>query len=235
MVSLRFAFCAIVLALLLTNPGVGLEAATKNVRADQVISNAIEFLRNSQAKDGSYGTANGPGITALVTTAILRHGRSANDPMVAKSLAYLRKFLQSDGGIHQAGTLYRNYETCLAIMCFSEANQDGRYDELLAKAQSFVKGIQFDEGEKRNLPDMFYGGAGYGKHERPDLSNTNFLIDALKAGGADADDEALKRALVFVSRCQNLETEHNTTPHSARNQDGRFLLHMRRRRTKSGR
>ena len=32
-----------------------------------------------------------------------------------------------------------------------------------------------------------YGGAGYGKHSRPDLSNTSFLIDALRAVGNEAD------------------------------------------------
>ena len=29
-----------------------------------------------------------------------------------------------------------------------------------------------------------YGGAGYGGSKRPDLSNTAFLLDALKAAGA---------------------------------------------------
>jgi squalene-hopene/tetraprenyl-beta-curcumene cyclase len=44
----------------------------------------------------------------------------------------------------------------------------------------------------------------------------------LKALGHDADSEAMQRALVFVSRCQNLETEHNTTPFAAKNPDGGF-------------
>ena len=32
----------------------------------------------------------------------------------------------------------------------------------------------------------------------------------------------MKKALVFVSRCQNLETEHNTTPFAAKIPDGGF-------------
>ena len=56
----------------------------------------------------------------------------------------------------------------------------------------------------------------------PDLSNTSFLLDALKAAGEGQDDEAFRRALVFVSRCQNLESEYNTTEFPAKNPDGGF-------------
>ena len=50
------------------------------------------------------------------------------------------------------------------------------------------------------------------KDDRPDLSNTSFLVDALKATGNGADSDAIQRGLVFVSRCQNLEGPHNATP-----------------------
>jgi squalene-hopene/tetraprenyl-beta-curcumene cyclase len=113
----------------------------------------------------------------------------------------------------------KNYETSLAIQCFAAANVDGRYKKVLAKAETFIKGIQ-SAGQPS---DVNYGGSGYEpKKKRPDLSNTSFLLDALQATGAGADDEAVKRALVFVSKCQNLETEHNTTPFAAKNPDGGF-------------
>ena len=38
------------------------------------------------------------------------------------------------------------------------------------------------------------------------------LVDALKAAGNDENSEAMQRALVFVSRCQNLKGEHNDQP-----------------------
>ena len=59
---------------------------------------------------------------------------------------------------------------------------------------------------------------------RPDLSNTAFLIEALKAAGAAADDQAIQKALVFVSRCQNLESEHNATAFAAKVNDGGFYF-----------
>ena len=189
----------------------------------RAVERSIDFLRvKAQAENGAYAGHAGPGVTAVVTTAVLRHGRTARDPMVARSLKYLEGFVQSDGGVYQPGSLYQNYETCLAMLCFKEANRDGRYDKLLARADRFVKRLQWDEKEGRDQTSYAYGGAGYGKHRRPDLSNTSFLIDALRAAGNGPEDEAVKKALVFVSRCQNLETEHNTTKFSAKNPDGGF-------------
>lgn len=188
-----------------------------------VVDRAVRYLTTqAQADDGSYSSQAGIGPTALVTAALLQHGRGPSDPAVAKSLKYLEGFVQDDGGIYTPDTFYKNYETCLAIVCFKEANRDGRYDKLLARAEAFVKGIQFDENEGKNPSDLDYGGAGYGKHKRPDLSNTSFLVDTLHALGRGPEDEAIQRALVFVSRCQNLETEHNTTPFAAKNPDGGF-------------
>ncbi len=188
----------------------------------QMVQRAIAFVQTRQQPDGSYSEVAGPGVTALVTTGLLRHGRTVQDPLVARSLAYLQKRVQPDGGIYEPGSLYRNYETSLAVLCFSEANQDGRYDRLIAGADKFLKGLQWDEGEAVARSDPAYGGAGYGKHERPDLSNTSFLVDALRAAGNDADSEAIQRALIFVSRCQNLKSSHNDTPFADKVNDGGF-------------
>jgi len=189
----------------------------------QTVERGLRYLTlRGQAEDGSFSSQAGTGVTSLVTTALLRHGRSVDDPAVAKALKWLEGHVQPDGGVYTAGTFYRNYETCLAILCFTEANQDGRYDKLIARAEAFIKGLQWGAGEEGDPTDFSYGGAGYGKHKRPDLSNTSFFIDALKACGRGPEDEALQRALTFVSRCQNLETEHNTTPFAPKNPDGGF-------------
>ncbi len=190
---------------------------------ERTVSKAIDYLlTKGQAEDGSYSSHAGIGVTSLVTTALLRHGRTVHDPAVAASLKLIEASAQPDGGIYQPGSLHRNYETCLGIMCLKEANEDGRYDKLIQKADAFVKGIQWDENEDKDPSDFEYGGAGYGTHKRPDLSNTSFLIDALRAAGNDTDSEAIQRALVFVSRCQNLESEHNTTPFASKEPDGGF-------------
>lgn len=197
--------------------------AAASAAREKAVNRGIEFLRNKgQSTDGSYTGAAGPGVTALITTAVLRNGRTPQDPLVAKSLKYLESFVQKDGGIYQTGSRLSNYETCLAMVCFAEANRDGRYADLLKKADRFIKGRQLDEGDGHDRSKVDYGGAAYGEEGRPDLSNTSFLIEALRASGNGPDDEAMKKALVFVSRCQNLETENNTTQFAAKNPDGGF-------------
>ena len=201
------------------------DAAETDVRAqhEQMVAKAISFLTTKgRAADGSYSSFSGPAVTALVTTGLLRHGRSPDDPLVAESLKFLEKFVQSDGGVYQSGSNYRNYETCLAILCFTEANRQGRYRELLKKAEAFVRENQWDEGEDQRRTDLTYGGAGYGKSKRPDLSNTSFFMDALKTSENPENREAIQKALLFISRCQNLESEHNTSEFAAKNPDGGF-------------
>lgn len=183
---------------------------------------AVNFLRNSQADDGSWTVPNAPGITGLVTAALLHNGLAADDPMVARALKQLSGFVQKDGGVYEPKSLHRNYETCIAVLAFQAANKDGRHDKLIGNAEKFLRGLQWDKGEGLESNDAAFGGAGYGKHQRPDLSNTQFLIEALKTAGVKADDPAIQNALAFVSRCQNLESEHNTTPHAAKIDDGGF-------------
>lgn len=198
------------------------EAAVGQAEHARMVARAITFLEGRQSPEGAFSAEVGPGVTALVTAGLLRSGRSPDDPLVARSLDYLKTMVQPTGGIHRPDSRYRNYETCLAVLAFSEANQDGRYSEILAAAEKFLKGIQWTAGQGIESSDPAYGGAGYGGHNRPDLSNTSFLIEALRALGNDADDEAMQQALVFVSRCQNLETEHNQTEFAGKVGDGGF-------------
>jgi squalene-hopene/tetraprenyl-beta-curcumene cyclase len=195
-------------------------------KQQQMVDKAIAFLATKgQAEDGSYSAAAGPAVTALITTSILRQGRSPDDPVVAKALKYVEKFIREDGGIYTEGTHNKNYETSIALVCFQEANRNGTYDALLAKAEKYVKTNQWGATNEREADpsDVKYGGTGYGRtNDRPDLSNTSFFMDALKATGSGADDEAFQRALVFVSRCQNLEGPHNTTPFANKLNDGGF-------------
>lgn len=187
-----------------------------------VVSRAIEYLASKQSPDGSFSPQMGIGPTALAALGMLRSGRAAADPVVAKALEYLEKYVQENGGIYTPGSHISTYETCVAMVCFREANEKGRFDRVIAGGEKFIRGAQWDESKGKEPSDFYYGGAGYGGKSRPDLSNTAFLIEALRSCGAGADDEALKKALVFVSRCQNFESPHNTTPYAAKINDGSF-------------
>jgi squalene-hopene/tetraprenyl-beta-curcumene cyclase len=199
----------------------GAEAIGSRVAA--AADKGIEFLRvKGQAADGSFSKQVGTGVTALAATALLRHGRSPDDPTVAKALKFLADSVQPTGGIHLPNGRLKTYETCVAVVCFEEANRDHRYDKILKDADKFLKELPFDAAEGHDPSSFYFGGAGYGGQGRPDLSNTAYLIDALKSTGNSPDTEAIKNALTFVSRCQNLESEHNTTPFASKINDGGF-------------
>jgi squalene-hopene/tetraprenyl-beta-curcumene cyclase len=184
---------------------------------------AADFLKKAQAEDGSFSGRSGPGVTAIVAAGLLRSGQAVDDATVAKAFKYLESNRHEDGGVYQSGSNHKNYETCLAITAFKEANRDRRYDDLLAAAEKFVKKEQWDEDEGKSEDNVFYGGAGYGSASRPDLSNTGFLLDALHELGRGDDDPAIQKALIFVSRCQNLKSKYNTEPFADKVNDGGFI------------
>ena len=183
---------------------------------------AVAFLRQSQGADGSFSSQAGPGVTGLVAAALLSIGVPKDDPMVDKAIVYLLNTKRPDGGLYAEGSRHANYETCLAIMALSKANEQGQYDGVLQSAQRFVKGEQWDEGEGLGPKDPAFGGAGYGSKSRPDLSNTSFFIEALRSTGVEESDPAIQRALAFVNRCQNLESPANDTPFASKLNDGGF-------------
>ena len=180
------------------------QTADETATVDKVAAKAIKYLKTTgqNPEDGSYSSFAGPAVTALVTTAMLKHGESVDDPHIAKSLEYLSRvfdgkegFVQPDGGIYKSESVYKNYETSLAIVCLVEANKDGRYDTLIENAVRYTKGTQWAEGRGIDESDDRYGGFGYGKHARSDLSNTSIAADALIAAGVDPDSPEMKRLL----------------------------------------
>ncbi|MDR3634782.1 MAG: terpene cyclase/mutase family protein [Isosphaeraceae bacterium] len=198
--------------------------AADSASADELMAKGVAFLKPRQAEDGSWsGNRKEPGITALVVTALLRTRRvTPAEPAVTKALTYLEQFLGSDGGLSEAP--HSNYSTSIALMAFHEANKDGRYARVIKGGQEFLKKMQWDESEGKSQDSDFYGGAGYGgNNSRPDLSNTAFLVEALRDTGLPADDPGLKKALVFVSRCQNLKSEFNDRPWAGKVDDGGFI------------
>src|SRR5262245_28975663 len=56
----------------------------------KTVDRGIEYLlTKGQAADGSYSAEISPAVTALCVEGMLRHGRSPDDPAIAKSIKYL--------------------------------------------------------------------------------------------------------------------------------------------------
>jgi squalene-hopene/tetraprenyl-beta-curcumene cyclase len=193
-------------------------------KAAELSAKAANFLKPRQAQNGSWSAdRHEPGITALVVTALLRSGRvTPEDPLVSRALSNLETFLGPKGGLSEAR--HANYTTSIAIMAFHEANRNGRFDRIIKGGQGFLKTMQWDEGEGKSQDNDYYGGAGYGgANSRPDLSNTAFMMEALRDTGLPADDPGLQKALLFVSRCQNKKSEFNDRPWAGKINDGGFI------------
>ena len=99
-------FLACLLLPIVLTPGNSLLAAD-NTQLATVVGRGIAFLESAQAEDGSYSRHAGTGVTSLVTTALLRNGRTPEDPWVARSLAFLEKHVRDDGaqGIYSPSRL----------------------------------------------------------------------------------------------------------------------------------
>jgi squalene-hopene/tetraprenyl-beta-curcumene cyclase len=188
---------------------------------------AIAFLKSSQEPDGGWSSKANPGVTAIVLTGLLKTGRvTPEDPTAAKALKYIEALVNPEKG-HIAGKdpkmQLQNYVTSVNVMALVEANRADKYKAIIGDAVKFLKKLQWDEEEGKELKDDFFGGAGYDGKSRPDLSNTQFFLDALHGAGVPKDDPALHKAMIFVSRCQNLKTEYNDRPWAGKIMDGSFI------------
>jgi squalene-hopene/tetraprenyl-beta-curcumene cyclase len=194
---------------------------------DRITTRAIDYLKSAQAEDGSWSETKSPGVTGIVLTGLLHTGKvSAKDPMAAKALKYIESLVNPKAG-HIAGQNPRvqlqNYVTCVNVMALVAAKQDKKYKGVIGDAVKFLKKLQWDEDEGKKPSDDYYGGAGYDSKSRPDLSNTQLFLDALKDAGISKDDPAVQKALIFVSRCQNLKGENNDQPWAGKKNDGSFI------------
>ena len=194
----------------------------------KAITEAVSFLKSTQSADGSWGGQTASGMTGIVVTALIKGGGlTADDTAVAKALKYIEDPIDSKEG-HIAGAQAKvnqfNYPTCVNIAALAAADPEGKkYKAAIDAAAGLLKKIQWDESEGKKPEEVIFGGAGYGGGTRPDLSNTSFYLDALTIAKVPNSDPAFAKAVVFVSRCQNLKCEFNDRPWAATINDGSFI------------
>lgn len=195
---------------------------------DAVAQKAAKYLQDSQDKNGGWSTDKTPGVSGVVLTGLLRTGQTTpQDPVGAKALKYIESLVNPEkkhiAGKGDVKVQLQNYVTSINVMALVEAKQGDKYKAIIGDAVEFLKKLQWDEDEGKTEKDPYYGGAGYDSKSRPDLSNTQMFLDALKAAGVGADDPAMKKALVFVNRCQNLKGEKQDQPWAKLINDGSFI------------
>ncbi len=189
------------------------------------IQRGVNFLTDKQKEDGSW--ADHPAVTALACMALHNSEASLNPQIrkeaVEKGRQYLLKHAQEDGSIWQAEKEkgYPNYTTSVAVCALAVINNP-KDIPVLRKARAFIKGQQVDEdydAMPTQKDNPFYGGIGYGSAGpgRPDLSNTQWALEALyltehldkEPHSKDPEDAkssklAWQKAATFLARLQHL-------------------------------
>lgn len=201
---------------------------------NDAVDKAVKYLKGSQATAdtkspafGSWSRERSLGVTGVVVTGLLQTGRvTPNESPAKEGLQFIESLVNKEKG-HIAGQDPKpqllNYVTSVNVMALVAAKQDGKYKAIIGNASDFLRKLQWDEEEGKQQDNDFFGGAGYDSQSRPDLSNTQIFLDALRAAGVPPDDPAMKNAAIFVSRCQNLKGEWNKAPWASKINDGSFI------------
>lgn len=224
-------------------PGQPLDSA--RTKAKEMAQKAIAWLRTKQdEKTGGWGIHEGapvfPAITGLVISGMTAHkdtlGIPDSDPSLQAGIKFILNSQQPDGGIYQG--LLPSYNTAICLTALSSVQTPPQVVDARKCAIAFLSSLQYGDGAVlyENLgesakvvteSDPYYGGWGYGRHGRPDLSNSAFAIEALHAAGVSENDPVFKRALVFLKRCQMVEkiggVEVNDMPYAKGSTQGGFI------------
>lgn len=174
---------------------------------------ALDYLGGQQV-DGRFGLATPgwdgpePGVTALCLAGALAavDELGAERPeWIDQGLGWLASLQDGAGAISLYGM--RVYTTSAAVEALIAGKRPGD-GAVVERAIDFLRTVQADEGEGYS-PDVdpYYGGIGYGNDERPDLSNTQFALEAMRRAGLPESDAVFKKALVFLRRVHNLGEE----------------------------
>jgi squalene-hopene/tetraprenyl-beta-curcumene cyclase len=196
--------------------------------AKAMAAKAAAYLKKSQNADGSWSPSpQNRGVTGLVVAGLIWTGTGPGDEPSAKGLKFIESLVNAKEG-HIAGNDSKaglvNYTTSINIMALTAAGQADKYKSVTGNAVKYLKEYQWDEEKGKKQDSDYYGGAGYaGGKSRPDLSNTAFFLEALKSAGVPKEDPAFKKALVFVSKYQNFDSEYNKAPWAVKNNDGSFV------------
>jgi squalene-hopene/tetraprenyl-beta-curcumene cyclase len=190
-------------------PGGDLLTPELRSQIEGAVDRGLKFLRSQQADDGSW--SHSVGITALAAMAFMespRKYREEDGPFIRKPLEYIAGRAKADGAIYDQGLEVYNTSVCLMAL---KKSGNSRYQEIIEKAGKYLVHVQSDDGEGYSPKDKFYGGIGYGGDERPDLSNLQWALEALKAADLPANAPTWEKAIQFVRRTQNRSESNDQT------------------------
>jgi len=203
--------------------------------ARAAMRSALDFLATRQAPDGSWMNRTetaptdapkepapvGVAVSALAVKSLAQSGDSAES--LDRGLEFI---LESTGtrrgfGIGPEGRL-GTYVASTVGSALASIDDPSVQDRLQASIE-WLKQAQWDDAEGLDRNQDWYGGVGYGNRGRPDLSNTQMMLEALHEAGVSPEDPAVQKALQFVSRTQNLTSTNRSEWAVNGSNDGGFI------------
>ncbi len=199
------------------------------------IQRGVDFLTDKQMIDGSW--LKSPAITALVCMSLHQSKTQKRIEIrtraIEKGRTFILNHVQESGAI-ASDNRYINYTTsiCLAALAIMGDKQDF---EVMRNARHFLIDSQITEEHllklkrnHKNIPNSkdFIGGIGYGSGgpTKPDLSNTQWALEALyltefldtenynaKKQDIEKSELAWKRAIKFLKKVQNIPESADST------------------------
>ncbi|NIM96074.1 MAG: PKD domain-containing protein [Anaerolineales bacterium] len=171
------------------------------------IAGGLNYLSDRHILYSNGSWSNDVGITSLAALAFLNFGYAEGHPDVDDAVQYILSRAQPDGSIWSSSSL-KTYHTSIAMLAL-KATHDPAYNDEIEAARNWLISSQWDEDclwGSVEPSSWYYGGFGYGHNIRPDLSNTQWALLALNASGVPEGDQLWEKALLFVTRSQNWET-----------------------------
>ncbi|MDG2199630.1 MAG: terpene cyclase/mutase family protein [Phycisphaerales bacterium] len=192
------------------------------IRTVAAIDRGLDFMRSRQSRNGFWmmqtdaqptdqpeqATPVAAAITAMGLQAFAQRGLDPDtDPTLSKAVIAIM-------GVREQGDLLAtplsNYIRSAMVSGLASL-QDDRFRDAVTDGVESLARHQWDRDEGISVRADWFGGAGYGNRGRPDLSNTQSMLQALYDSGMSPDEPAFQEAVVFLSRTQNLKAVNEST------------------------
>jgi squalene-hopene/tetraprenyl-beta-curcumene cyclase len=206
-------------------------------RAREAIRSGLAYLERVQTPRGTFfesvevtptdmeprKRAASLAVTALALKAFVQAGELGSEAARDAARRAVEAALADDAARARVteGGVGNYVMSAVASGLAAVGDEDARAGAL--RAVEWLRRNQWDEGEGVGATRDWYGGAGYGNGKRPDLSNTQMMIEAMHDAGVSPEDPAMQRALAFVARTQNRKATNPADWAQSGSGDGGFV------------